>query len=105
MQIWKKLTDGLKNDSKNLANFHQSTWKDQNWDFDGIILPTIKIHELKIYRGVICNDTEERWNIWGRIYLLFQNWHEGFDEFWYEHLKVSKRYTSMSSFWPKYVIS
>ena len=81
MQIWKKLTDGLKNDSKNLANFHQSTWKDQNWDFDGIILPTIKIHELKIYRGVICNDTEERWNIWGRIYLLFQNWHEGFDEF------------------------
>ena len=30
-----KLTYGLKKD--NLANFHQSTWKRQNWDFDGIL--------------------------------------------------------------------
>ena len=29
-----KLTCGLK---KDLANFHQSTWKCQNWDFDGKI--------------------------------------------------------------------
>ena len=32
-----KLTCGLKNDMRNLANFHQSTWKCQNWDFDGIL--------------------------------------------------------------------
>ena len=33
-----KLTCGLENDMSNLANFHQSTWKCQNWDFDGIFL-------------------------------------------------------------------
>ena len=33
-----KLTYGLKKVLRNLANFHQSTWKCQNWDFDGIFL-------------------------------------------------------------------
>ena len=33
-----KLTCDLKNDRRNLANFHQSTRKSQNWDFDGIFL-------------------------------------------------------------------
>ena len=34
----KKLTSGLEDDMTNLANFHQSTWKFQNWDFDVILL-------------------------------------------------------------------
>ena len=33
-----KLTCGLENDMRNLANFHQSTRKSQNWDSDGILL-------------------------------------------------------------------
>ena len=33
-----KLTFAFKNDMKNLGNFHQSTWKSQNLDFDGILL-------------------------------------------------------------------
>ena len=33
-----KLTCGLRSDKKNLANFHQSTQKSQNWYFDGILL-------------------------------------------------------------------
>ena len=33
-----KLTCGLKNDMRNLANFHQKTWKCQNWDFDVFFL-------------------------------------------------------------------
>ena len=37
-----KLTCGLKNDMSNLANFHQSTRKCQNRDFDGIPLPEIE---------------------------------------------------------------
>ena len=37
-----KLTCGLENDS-NLANFHQSTLKCQNWDFDGILLSKVEI--------------------------------------------------------------
>ena len=33
-----KLTCHLENDMRNLANFHQSTRKCQNWKFDGIFL-------------------------------------------------------------------
>ena len=33
-----KLTCGLTNDVRNLANFHQKTQKCQNWDFDGVLL-------------------------------------------------------------------
>ena len=37
-----KLTCGLKNDMRNLGDFHQSTSKCQNWDFDGIFLSEVK---------------------------------------------------------------
>ena len=33
-----RLTCSLKNDTKNLANFHQSTQECQNWDFDWVLL-------------------------------------------------------------------
>ena len=32
-----KLTCGLENDMRNLANFHQSIQKSLNWDFDGLL--------------------------------------------------------------------
>ena len=32
-----KMTCGLENGMRNVANFHQSTRKCQNWDFNGII--------------------------------------------------------------------
>ena len=32
-----KLTCGLVNDMKNMANFHQSNLKSQNWDVDVIL--------------------------------------------------------------------
>ena len=37
-----KLTGCLENDLRNLANFHQSTRKCQNWNFDGILLPKVE---------------------------------------------------------------
>ena len=37
-----KLTCASKNDMTNLANFHQSTWKSQNWDFDGMLLSKVE---------------------------------------------------------------
>ena len=37
-----KLTFGLENNIKNLANFHQSTCKSQNGNFDGIILSKVE---------------------------------------------------------------
>ena len=33
----KKLTYGLENELSNMANFHQSAWKSQNWEFDGLL--------------------------------------------------------------------
>ena len=36
-----KLTCSLKNDTRNLANFHHST-KSRNWDFDGILLSKVE---------------------------------------------------------------
>ena len=37
-----KLTCGLENDMRNLANFHQSTLESQNWDFDGFLLSKVE---------------------------------------------------------------
>ena len=37
-----KMTSGLKNNMKNLANFHLSTRKSQNLDFDGIFLSRVE---------------------------------------------------------------
>ena len=54
----------------------------------GSFCPNYKINELIIYRGAICNDTEEWWKIWRGIDLLFQNRHEEFDKFWLEHLSL-----------------
>ena len=62
------------------------------------------MHELKNYRGVMHNDTEEGWNIWRGIGLSFWNWKKELHEFWLEHSKVSKIYTLMNYFWPKYII-
>ena len=54
-----KLTCGLKNEMRNLAIFHQSSWKCQNWDFDGILLSKVEKTWAKHYRGVMCHDNEK----------------------------------------------
>ena len=41
-KLEEKLTCSLENDKKNLTNFHQSTRKCQNWDFDGVILSKVE---------------------------------------------------------------
>ena len=51
----------------------------------------------------MCHDNEEWCKISRGIDLSFQNWHEEFDEFWPEHLKVSKIFILMCSFWAKYI--
>ena len=52
----------------------------------------------------MCHGNEEWCKIWRGIDLSFQNWHEKFDKFWPEHLKVSKIFTLMGSFWAKYIL-
>ena len=62
------------------------------------------MNELKIYRGVMSHDNESWCQIWRGIDLSVQNWHEGFDEFWPEHSKMSKICTVMGCFWANYII-
>ena len=61
-------------------------------------------YELKIYRGVMCHDNEERCKIWKGIDLSVQNRHEEFNKFWPELSKISKICTLMGCFWPKYIM-
>ena len=62
------------------------------------------LFELKKYRGVIFHKTEQEYKIWRGIDLLFQNWHKEFPKIWPEHLKVSKMFTLIVSFWAKYIL-
>ena len=77
--------------------------KSKNWTFTGSFYPKQKMYELKIYRGVMCQQNEERCKIWRELDLSIQKWYEEFDEFWPEHSKISKIWTLMSCFWLKYV--
>ena len=78
-----KLTYGLENDMKNLANFYQNTRKSQNWDFDGILSSKIKqveglkrgINLLKRNRLVILKLTRGIWRIIIRALKSLKNLH------------------------------
>ena len=62
----------------------------------------LKKYELKIHREGICYGNEKLRKIWRGTDLSFQGWHEEFDEFFPEHLKVSKMFILMDSFWANY---
>ena len=101
-RVTQKLTCGLENDIRDLADFPQSTRKSQNWDFDGIFLSKVENVWLKIYRGVMCHDNEVWCKIQRGMTCQFKI-DEEFDEFWPEHSKISKICTLTGGFWPKYM--
>ena len=70
----------------------------------GFFCPKLKIFELKIYKGVMCHENEERCKNWRGINFSVQNWHEQFDEFWFKHSKISKMSPLMACFWSKYIM-
>ena len=70
----------------------------------GSFNPNLKKYKFKIHRGVISHDNEEFCKIWRGTDLPFESWHEEFDEFWPKHLKVSKLFILMGSFWAKYIL-
>ena len=58
--IIKKILPGsLKNESRNLINFHASSRKSGNLHFDGLLLSTAYKVSAKKYRSVTFHDTEE----------------------------------------------
>ena len=55
-----KLTCDIKNNMRNLANVHQSTFESLKvGTLMGSFYPMQKIYELKIYMGVLCHKNEE----------------------------------------------
>ena len=62
------------------------------------------LFELKKCRGIIFHETEEGYKICRGINSSFPNWQNEFDKIWLEHLKVSKIFILMGSFWAKYIL-
>ena len=63
-----KLNCGLKNDMRNPAAFYQSTWKCQNWDFDGILWSKVeKVWPQNLQRSYVS------WQ-WRIMQNLKRNW-------------------------------
>ena len=55
-----KLTCAFKNNMRNLANFHQTTFESLEIEtLMGSLYPKQKMYEPKIYKGVLCHDNEE----------------------------------------------
>ena len=81
------------------------TWALKDFNFNGLLMSKKCIFfVLRKYRGVIFHETEEGYKTWGRIDLSFQNWDKKFDNFWPEHLKVSKVSPLMVSFSAGYIL-
>ena len=53
-----KVTGGLKNDTRNLPNFHVSSRKSENLHFNSFCRKHIKF-QMKKYRRVMSHDTKE----------------------------------------------
>ena len=56
----------------------------------GCLWPQYIMFELKKYREIMFDDTEDWCKIWRKAYLSFQKWHQHFGKFLPEHLKASK---------------
>ena len=96
-----KLTCGLKKDLRNLGNFHQSIWKSQNWDFDGILSSKVeKVWLWNLQRSYV----SWQWRIIQNL-KKNQNWHEEFNEFWLEHPEILKKLLLNWLLRPKYIMS
>ena len=55
-----KLTCCLENNMRNFANFHQSTRKYQNWNFDKMLLSKVEnVRALNLQWSYMCHDNEE----------------------------------------------
>ena len=82
-----KLTCRLGNDMRNLTNFHQSTWKCQNSDFDGILLSKVeKVWPQNLQRSYV----SWQWTIqnFTRNWIVISKLTWVLIEFWLEHSKI-----------------
>ena len=103
-----KVTCGLSNDMRNMANFHQSNWKFQNWDIDPLIQSRKSIslkstEKLVSWQWRMMQNFKRNWLViskltWGIWWIL--TWGlESLKNFHFNVLLLSKVYT----FWAKKV--
>ena len=88
------------------AKFEGKLTRSKVWKFGlllGSFIQSRKYMSLKFTGDLLVmtikNDVkfeEEYWSV--------QNWHEEFDKFWPEQLKISKICTLTGCFWPKYIM-
>ena len=75
----RRLTSGLRKDMKNLANFHQSTWKCQIW-WDPFV---------QSRKGMTLKFIEELCVMTMKSNAKFEeDWHGEFNKFWLDHSKI-----------------
>ena len=87
----KELTCQFKIDMRNLMNFDPSTWKSQNFHFNGLLMSKVYIvWAKKVRRSNLSWNWRGMQKIWRGINSLFQNWQKEFDKIWSEHSKVLK---------------
>ena len=63
----------MKNDRRNLDNFHTSSQKSENLHFDGLLLPkAYKVLDKKVQKSM-SHDTEEWCKVWKKLNLGSKN--------------------------------
>ena len=96
-----KLTFAFKNDMRNLRNFHQSTWKSQNWDFDGILLSKVENVWAENLQGSYVS-----WQ-WRMMQKLKRNWLVSSKltwGIWQILTRALKNLKNLHCLWPKYIM-
>ena len=96
----KNLTCCLENDMTNLAIFHQSTWKCQNWYLDAQSRKnmTLKFTE-QLCVMTMKNDTKTEEELTCRFKIDMMNF-TNFDP----STRKSKKFVLIGSLWPKYIL-
>ena len=102
--FWRKPNLWFGKNMRNLANFYQNTWKCQNWDFDGILLPKVENAWAKNLQESCVMAMKNDAKYEEELTCQFKIWHGEFDEFWPKHSKISKICSLMGCFWLKYIM-
>ena len=94
----------MKNDIRNLFNFHPSNCKSENLHFDGILLFKVgNVWALNLQRSYLSSQWRMMKNL-KRNWLVVSKLTPQFDKFWPKHLNVSKICILKGCFWPKYIM-
>ena len=88
-----KLPCCLENDMRNFANFHQSTWKCQNWNFDKILLSKVEnVWTLNLQWSSCVMEMNNDIKIEEELTCRFKSGMNLSYKIWPEHLKSLKKF-------------